>query len=83
MVLRYLLSRFLNNPRIIEKLAESYPIRRAAQLTAYALQRSKIAAGEALESETKKRVARFSERLTQEIQKGFKEIEQGSQKKKQ
>ena len=81
MVLRYLLNRILNNPQIIDKIAESYPIRRAAQLTAYALQRGKVAAEEALESETKKQVSRFSERFKEEIQKGFKEIEQGKQKK--
>ncbi|KAJ3599849.1 hypothetical protein NHX12_033803 [Muraenolepis orangiensis] len=33
----------LNNPRVIDKLAESRIIRRAAQITAYALTKAKIA----------------------------------------
>lgn len=36
MVLRYLFHRLINNPHLINKLADSYPIRRAAQLVVYA-----------------------------------------------
>ena len=37
----------LNNPRVIEKLAESRLIRRAAQITAYALTKAQIAGRDA------------------------------------
>ncbi|CAL8396372.1 unnamed protein product [Boreogadus saida] len=37
----------LNNPRVIEKLAESRIIRRAAQITAYALTKAQIAGRDA------------------------------------
>ncbi|XP_048202839.1 protein NCBP2AS2 [Perognathus longimembris pacificus] len=37
MVLRQLLAALLHNPQLVERLSESRPIRRAAQLTAFAL----------------------------------------------
>lgn len=50
----------LNNPRVIEKLAESRPIRRAAQITAYAIIKARIAGKEAsaraLKSDTVRQV---------------------------
>lgn len=79
MVLKYLLSRLINNPRVIDKLSESYPIRRAAQLTAYALQKGKVAAQDAVESEVSKRLNKFQEEFTKELKEGFKE--QGKNKK--
>jgi len=82
MVLRYLLNRILNNPYLIEKLAESYPIRRAAQITAYTIQRSKLAAAEALESEAKKRIDRFSADFKQELKQGFEQIEQEQKRRR-
>ncbi|CAL8256898.1 unnamed protein product [Merluccius merluccius] len=39
----------LNNPRVIEKLSESRPIRRAAQVAAYALTKAQIAGRDASE----------------------------------
>ncbi|KAM9126656.1 protein NCBP2AS2 [Pangshura tecta] len=42
MVLRRLLFTLLNNPRLIEKLSESRPIRLAAQVTASALTRAQL-----------------------------------------
>ncbi|KAG7160280.1 NCBP2AS2-like [Homarus americanus] len=77
MVLRYLLQRLLNSPEIIDKLAESYPIRRAAQLTAYAFQRGK----EAIESEGPKRVGQFKKDFTQEVKEGFKKIQEENKKR--
>lgn len=47
MVLKRLLSALLNKAQVVEKLAELRPIRRAAQLTAYALMKAKIAGKEA------------------------------------
>ncbi|XP_051929483.1 LOW QUALITY PROTEIN: protein NCBP2AS2 [Hippocampus zosterae] len=41
MLSRMLLS-LLNNLRVVEKLAESRPIRRAAQITAYAITKAQI-----------------------------------------
>lgn len=76
MVLRYLLHRLINNPQVIEKLAESYPIRRAAQITAYALQQGKEAVKDAVESEATKKLNRFREDFTQEVKEGFKKIEE-------
>lgn len=81
MVLRYLLERFLNNPQVIDKLADSYPIRRAAQLTAYALQRGKVAAQDAVESEVTKRMNQFRSDFYQELKEGFRKIEEDYQKK--
>lgn len=75
MVLRYLLHRLINNPQLIEKLSESYPIRRAAQITAYALQQGKETIKEAAETEASKRVSQFSRNFTQEVKEGFKKIE--------
>ncbi|CAL8267961.1 unnamed protein product [Arctogadus glacialis] len=45
-IIRILFS-LLNNPRVIEKLAESRIIRRAAQITAYALTKAQIAGRDA------------------------------------
>ncbi|XP_040284244.1 protein NCBP2AS2 [Bufo bufo] len=42
MVLRRLLFNLLNNPQLIEKLAESRPIRRAAQITAFAITKAQL-----------------------------------------
>lgn len=39
----------LNNLRVVEKLAESRPIRRAAQITAYAITKAQIAGRDASE----------------------------------
>ncbi|KAK6970861.1 hypothetical protein BgiMline_026555 [Biomphalaria glabrata] len=49
MPLRALLRYLLNNEQLIQKIAESYPIRRAAQLTAYFFQKGKEIGGEKLE----------------------------------
>lgn len=82
MVLRYLLHRLINNPQVIEKLAESYPIRRAAQITAYALQQGKEAIKEAAESEVSKRANRFKQDFTQEVKEGFKKISEQQRNQK-
>lgn len=82
MVLRYLLHRLINNPQLIERLSESYPIRRAAQLTAYALQQGKEAIKEAAEGEATKRLNQFSKNFTQEVKEGFKKIENQQKQQK-
>ncbi|XP_069476333.1 protein NCBP2AS2 [Ambystoma mexicanum] len=47
MVLRRLLFTLFNSPQLIEKLSESRPIRRAAQLTAFALTQAQLKGGDA------------------------------------
>uniref|UniRef100_A0A3Q3G1L7 Uncharacterized protein n=1 Tax=Labrus bergylta TaxID=56723 RepID=A0A3Q3G1L7_9LABR len=46
MIFRFLFN-LINNPQVIEKLAESRPIRRAAQITAYAITKAQIAGRDA------------------------------------
>ncbi|RXG56847.1 hypothetical protein Avbf_13846 [Armadillidium vulgare] len=70
MVLRFLLSRLINNPRVVEKLSELYPIRRAAQLTAYALQRFRAGGFNQLD------VGRFLGSVRKELEQGFKSIKE-------
>uniref|UniRef100_UPI0037E965E2 protein NCBP2AS2-like n=1 Tax=Semicossyphus pulcher TaxID=241346 RepID=UPI0037E965E2 len=48
MLFRFLFN-LINNPHMIEKLAESRPIRRAAQITAYAITKAQIAGKDASE----------------------------------
>ncbi|KPP78072.1 hypothetical protein Z043_102456 [Scleropages formosus] len=49
MVLRRLLFTLLNNAQVVEKLSESRPVRRAAQLTVFAVTRARIAGRDAAE----------------------------------
>lgn len=46
-MLARLLASLVNNLHVVEKLAESRPIRRAAQITAYAITKAQIAGGDA------------------------------------
>ncbi|XP_029929701.1 uncharacterized protein NCBP2-AS2-like [Myripristis murdjan] len=60
MVLRYLLSALLSRAQLVERLAESRPLRGAARLTAQAVLRAqlagKAAAGRALRSKTLRQI---------------------------
>lgn len=47
MVLRRLLYALINNAQLVEKLSESRPIRRAAQITAFAITKAQIAGKDA------------------------------------
>ncbi|KAM4770782.1 protein NCBP2AS2 [Rhinophrynus dorsalis] len=47
MVLRRLLFNLLNNPQLIEKLSESRAIRRAAQITAFAITKAQLSGKDA------------------------------------
>ncbi|XP_071387130.1 protein NCBP2AS2-like [Centroberyx affinis] len=66
MLARMLLS-LLNNAHVIEKLAESRPIRRAAQITAYAITKAQIAGRDAservLRSDTLRQVRQEADRV--------------------
>ncbi|XP_033821016.1 protein NCBP2AS2 [Periophthalmus magnuspinnatus] len=61
----------LNNLQVVEKLAESRPIRRAAQITAYAITKAQIAGQDAtrrvLRSETLKQVRQEAGQVPQDI----------------
>uniref|UniRef100_A0A3B3QV61 NCBP2 antisense 2 (head to head) n=1 Tax=Paramormyrops kingsleyae TaxID=1676925 RepID=A0A3B3QV61_9TELE len=60
MVLKRLLFTLLNNAQVIEKLSESRPIRRAAQITVFAVTKARIAGKDAtaklLRSDTLRRI---------------------------
>ena len=64
MLISYVSEKFINNPRTIEKLSESYPIRRSAQLSYYLYLR-----GQRLKSETMKEVKQSLEQAAMEMKK--------------
>lgn len=73
MVLRFLLRYFANNEQLVQRLAESYPIRRAAQLLVAAFLRSKnVAESRGLNDLSPDKLRRFFEQfktnLKQEIE---------------
>ncbi|XP_045859724.1 protein NCBP2AS2 isoform X1 [Meles meles] len=83
MVLRRLLAALLHSPRLVERLSESKPIRRAAQLTAFALMQAQLrgqdaarrlralAAGPA--GSLGRRAARFRDTFSEELRRGLRE----------
>ncbi|ELW50944.1 uncharacterized protein NCBP2-AS2 [Tupaia chinensis] len=83
MVLRRLLAALLHSPQLVERLSESRPIRRAAQLTAFALLQAQLrgqdaarrlrglAAGPA--GSLGRRAARFLDAFTQELRRGLRD----------
>lgn len=80
MPLRFLLRYFANNEKVVEKLAESYPMRRAAQLGAYFYFKSKHIGYKALqgvkESGVETRVKSFSKTFSDQVQEGFRDLKQ-------
>ncbi|XP_076453211.1 protein NCBP2AS2 homolog [Babylonia areolata] len=90
-VLRYL----LNNEQLIQKVAESYPVRRAAQLTAYMFHRGKELGEDGLEklkksdlshqikdgaSITQQKASRFASTFRTELGKGLEELDEKMKK---
>ena len=78
MVLRQLLQMFANHPHIIEKLSESYPMRRAAQMTVYLYLKGKRLRDDALQDVVKEggqRFQSFSSTFKEELKKGWEEAE--------
>ncbi|KAM9582790.1 protein NCBP2AS2 [Trichechus inunguis] len=83
MVFRRLLAALLHSPQLVERLSESRPIRRAAQLTAFALLQAQlrgkdaarrlrgIAAGPA--GSLCRRAARFRDTFNQELRRGLRD----------
>ncbi|KAL6052840.1 hypothetical protein STEG23_013515 [Scotinomys teguina] len=77
MIFRRLLAALLHNPQLVERLSESRPIRRAAQLTAFALLQLQLRGHDAARrlqaladlpsGSLGRRVARFKDTFTQEL----------------
>jgi hypothetical protein len=74
MVFRFLLRYLANNPKFIDKLSESYPMRRAAQLTVYLFQRSKSVLEE---REIKQKAIRFKDKFSEELKKEWEKTRGG------
>lgn len=87
MPLRFLLRYFVNtnSEKVIEKLSESYPMRRAAQLTAYVFFRGKALGEDTLkkiqESESVHGVKSFKKTFTDEVKEGLKKLNEETKKK--
>ncbi|XP_057595680.1 protein NCBP2AS2 [Hippopotamus amphibius kiboko] len=77
MVLRRLLAALLHSPRLVERLSESRPIRRAAQLTAFALLRAQLCGRDAARrlraAPLGRRAARFRDAFARELRRGLRE----------
>jgi len=80
MVLRFLIAKLLNSPQIIDRLADSYPIRRAAQLTVFALNKGKAVAKEAIEAEVSKKASNIQSSILKDVKEGFEKIAQENKK---
>lgn len=74
MVLRYILRYLANNENLINRLAESYPVRRAAQLTVYLFHRSKAIMEDA---QTKDKALKFKSKLSDELKKEWEKARGG------
>lgn len=84
MVFRYLFNYFVNNPQLVEKLSESYPIRRAAQLTVYAYHKGKAIGEGKIQDGLKqgaKRLDSFAGKFKEELAKGMEEISKEAKKR--
>ncbi|XP_060226195.1 protein NCBP2AS2 [Meriones unguiculatus] len=83
MIFRRLLAALLHNPQLVERLSESWPIRRAAQLTAFALLKLQLRGRDAARQlraladqppgSLSRRAARFKDTFTQELRRGFRD----------
>ncbi|KAL5010686.1 hypothetical protein ScPMuIL_012991 [Solemya velum] len=94
MPLRILLRFLTQNEQLIQKLAESYPIRRAAQLTAFMFFRGKSLGQEGLKqlkemeslqrvtSEATQRANSFKDTFSKEFKQEFQEVKRQLQNKK-
>ena len=81
MVFLRLFNYFVNNPQLVDKLAESYPIRRAAQLTVYAYHKSKSVTQGPLQDGAQ-RLKAFSKTFQDEVQHGWQESTKDPTKKR-
>ncbi|KAG5285608.1 hypothetical protein AALO_G00005330 [Alosa alosa] len=71
MVLRRLLYALINNAQLVEKLSESRPIRRAAQITAFAITKAQIAGKDAtnklMKSDTLRQIKEETGRVPRDV----------------
>lgn len=74
MVLRFLLRYFANNEQLINRIAESYPVRRAAQLTVYLFHRSKAIMED---TQAKDKAIKFKDKLSDEMKKEWEKARGG------
>ncbi|KAI0224376.1 hypothetical protein LSAT2_024621 [Lamellibrachia satsuma] len=96
MPLRYLLRFFARDERLVEKLAESLPMRRAAQWTAFAYHKSRQIGHEVVEKlqssdqvhqlkgeaqQFGKKAQSFQNTLTEEMKKAYEELQKMKNKK--
>lgn len=86
MVLRRLLYALINNAQLVERLAESRPIRRAAQLTAFAITRAQIAGKDAARQiragELAEKGARLRDTFLREVKDGMRDANRQIKEKK-
>lgn len=86
MVLQRLLYALINNAQLVEKLAESRPIRRAAQLTAFAIARAQIAGKDAARQigagELSQKGARLRDSFVREVKEGMRDASRQMKDKK-
>lgn len=85
MVLRYLFNYLLNHPEIVTKLSESYPIRRAAQLTVYVYHKGKQIGEGTIKDGVRQGTERFNSfagRFKEELEKEMKEAAEKANSKK-
>lgn len=83
MVFRRLLAALLNNPHLVERLSESRPIRRAAQLTAFTLLKLQLRGHDAARrlraladqppGSLRRRASRFKDTFTEELRRGVRD----------
>uniref|UniRef100_A0A3Q3JR89 Uncharacterized protein n=1 Tax=Monopterus albus TaxID=43700 RepID=A0A3Q3JR89_MONAL len=76
-MLSRMLFSLLNKLHVVEKLAESRPIRRAAQITAYAITKAQLAGRDASErvmrSQTLRRLRKVRKTFVNEVKEGWKD----------
>jgi len=81
MVLRSLLERLLNNPQVIEKLSESYPIRQAAKAAASVIVQGQAAAEDVFKK-TQQELAKAKQQLDDIEAKQKKDLGEASSQEK-
>jgi len=81
-MLRFFLQKLLNDPRVIDKLADSPPVRQAAKATARVILRAQLAAKEAGQSQLAQQASEFKDQGVRAAgmfkDQVAKEIEQGT-----
>lgn len=84
MVFRHIFNSLVNNHQLIEKLSESYPVRRAAQLTVYVYHKGKAVGEGALQDGLKQGAQKFdsfASKFKDELERGMKEVTKEAKKR--